>query len=150
MSGFVSCYPFLEAVVPHEADYVTGPQATMVLVLDLDVIPLQGRMPFATLWVGACEGMFRIFNGLIAGWANTEYVCLEFLGTAMISEDVLAVFGGDCLTIKDEVAVGAVDHWSWDVLVRGKTLVVSSQFASLDIEFRGPAQLSRAICLDGP
>ncbi|KAG7365406.1 hypothetical protein IV203_038610 [Nitzschia inconspicua] len=134
----------------------------------------KGRLPFATLWGRACEEMFEIFDGLIAGWANTReldkeyvpavfervgafvalpiyfckcsfrhlslhYVRLEFLGAATVS-DVRAVFGGDCLSIVDKVAVGALNPWGYGILVGGKTLVVSIQFVSLDVEFRWPAQ----------
>ncbi|KAG7360094.1 hypothetical protein IV203_035193 [Nitzschia inconspicua] len=40
----------------------------------------------------------------------------------------------------EEVSVGALNHQSWCILVRGKTLVGTSQFVRLDVEFRGPAQ----------
>ncbi|KAG7368036.1 hypothetical protein IV203_030779 [Nitzschia inconspicua] len=41
MPGFISDFPFLVAVFPHEADDATGPRATMVLVLDLDDVVLE-------------------------------------------------------------------------------------------------------------
>ncbi|KAG7342016.1 hypothetical protein IV203_007108 [Nitzschia inconspicua] len=68
-----------------------------------------------------------------------HYVRLEFLGVTIVSV-VLTVFGGDYLSIVDKLAVCTLDHQGWGMLVGGKTLVVSRQFFSLDIEFRGPAQ----------
>ncbi|KAG7360093.1 hypothetical protein IV203_035192 [Nitzschia inconspicua] len=80
MSGFVSDVPFLVAVFPHEADNVTGPREAVVLVLDLNVIPFQGGMPFAMLWIRAGEEMFEIFDGIIAGWAHTGVLDLFIYG----------------------------------------------------------------------
>ncbi|KAG7347404.1 hypothetical protein IV203_016109 [Nitzschia inconspicua] len=41
MPGFISDFPFLVAVFPHEADNAKGPRKTSVLILDLDVVVLE-------------------------------------------------------------------------------------------------------------